>query len=171
MPGINITTPRIEQRTEQPCVFIRCHVGMGEIEPKATSLVPQVFAWLGQHDVEPKGPVFFRYNVVDMEAEMEIDVGVILHKAVKGDARVQPGTVPAGTYVTLRHTGHPDELMEATRLLLEWGDAHQVKWRKRQHGKTGEAWDARFELYEDGPDTQPDLTKWRTDLAFQVEPR
>jgi effector-binding domain-containing protein len=168
---INITTPRLEQRGEQPYVFIRSHVRMGEIEPKATSLVPQVFQWLGQHDIEPLGPVFFRYNVVDMDDVMEIDVGVILRKPVAGDARVKPGVVPAGTYATLRHTGHPDELMEATRLLLEWGDANQVRWRKRQHGKTGEAWDARFEFYLDGPDTQPDMAQWRTDLAFQVDPR
>ena len=168
---INITTPRLEERPEQPYVYIRCHVGMGEIEPKATSLVPQVFQWLAQHDVEPEGPVLFRYNVVDMESEMEIDVGVILKKPVAGDARVKAGKVPPGTYVTLRHTGHPDELMEATRLLLEWGDKNKVKWLKQQHGKTGEAWDARFEFYVDGPDTQPDMSKWRSDLAFRVESR
>jgi effector-binding domain-containing protein len=167
---IDITTPRLEQRSEQPCVYIRTHVRMGEIDPKATSLVPQVFQWLDQHDAEPQG-VFFRYNVIDMENEMEIDVGVVVKKPVTGDGRVKAGVVPAGTYVTLRHTGHPSELMEATRLLLEWGDRHKVTWRKHPHGKTGEAWDARFEFYLDVPDNQPDMSKWRTDLAMQVDPR
>jgi len=167
---VDITTPRLEQRSELPCVYIRTQVRMGEIDPKATSLVPQVFQWLDQHDVEPQG-VFFRYNVIDMENEMEIGVGVVVKKPVAGDGRVQAGVVPGGTYATLRHTGHPGELMEATRLLLEWGDQHKVTWRKRPHGKTGEAWDARFEFYLDGPDNQPDMSKWRTDLAMQVDPR
>lgn len=168
---LNITTPKLEQRAEQPCMFIRTQVRMGEIDPQVPALVPQLFEWAGSHGVAQAGPVFFRYNVVDMEGLMEIDVGMAVEKAVAGDARVQAGTIPRGTYVTLRHTGHPDELMAATKALLEWGDAERVVWCKQQHGQTGERWDARFEFYLDGPDTEPDMHQWRTDLAFRVEGR
>jgi effector-binding domain-containing protein len=168
---LNITTPRLEARPEQACVFIRTQVRMGEIDPQVTSRVPQLFDWVGTHRVQQAGPVFFRYNVVDMEGLMEIDVGMAVEQAAAGDGAVSAGIIPQGTYATLRHTGHPDELMAATGALLEWGDAKRVAWCKQQHGQTGERWDARFEFYLDGPDTEPDMHKWRTDLAFRVETR
>jgi effector-binding domain-containing protein len=167
---LNITTPRLEQRAEQPCMFIRTHVRMAEIGPQVPALVPQLFAWIGSHGVQPDGPVFFRYNVVDMEGLMEIDVGVVVKRAVAGDAQVKAGIIPGGTYLTMRHVGPPDELMEATGAFLDWGNKHQVVWCKKPRG-SAEVWDARFEFYLDGPDTQPDMAKWRTDLAFQVEAR
>ncbi|MEO8151529.1 MAG: GyrI-like domain-containing protein [Rhizobacter sp.] len=166
----NISTPRLEQRNEQPCVFIRAHVRMGEIGPQVPALVPKLFDWVGLRGVKQDGPVFFRYNVVDMDGLMEIDVGMAVKEAAAGDAQVKAGVIPGGTYLTMRHTGHPSELMEATGAFLDWGNKHSVVWRKQPRGNA-EVWDARFEFYIDGPDTQPDMTKWRTDLAFQVEAR
>jgi DNA gyrase inhibitor GyrI len=165
-----LTTPRFEQRPEQPCMFIRTEVAMGEIGTKVVPLIPQLFAWLQAHDVQPVGPMFFRYNVVDMAGLMEIDVGTIVEKPAAGDARVQAGRIAAGTYVTMRHTGHPDELMPATGYLLAWGQQHDVAWRKHSRGNA-EVWDGRYEFYLDGPDTEPDMSKWRTDLVFAAEPR
>lgn len=165
-----LTSPRFEQRAEQPCLFIRTEVRMGEIESKVVPLIPQLFGWLQAHDVPPVGPLFFRYNVIDMDGLMEIDVGTIVGKPVKDDATVQSGSIAAGSYVTMRHTGHPEELMPATAYLLAWGQQHQVAWRKQPRGKA-EAWAGRYEFYLDGPDTEPDMSKWRTDLVFMVEPR
>jgi effector-binding domain-containing protein len=164
-----LTTPRIEQRTEQPCMFIRAEVSMGEIGTKVVPLIPQLFGWLQAHDLQPAGPLFFRYNVIDMDGLMEIDVGIAVKKPAAGDAQVQAGSIPAGSYVTMRHTGHPDELMPATGYLLAWGQQHQVAWRKHPRGKA-ELWDGRFEFYLDGPDTEPDMSKWRTDLSFAIQP-
>jgi effector-binding domain-containing protein len=166
-----LTTPRFEERAEQPCMFIRTEVRMGEIESKVVPLIPQLFEWLQAHGVSPVGPLFFRYNVIDMDGQMEIDVGTLVGKPAAGDARVQSGTVPAGSYVTMRHTGHPEELMPATAYLLAWGQQHQVAWRKQARGGSAEAWDGRYEFYLDGPDTEPDMSKWRTDLVFAAEPR
>jgi len=163
-----LTTPRIEQRPAQPCMFIRVQVRMGEIEPKATQLIPRLLGWLGAQGVAQDGPVFFRYNVIDMDGLLEIDVGAAVKQAAAGDGEVRAGTIPGGRYAVMRHTGHPDELMPATAYLLAWGQQHGVAWRKQPRGKA-EAWDARFEFYLDGPDTEPDMAKWRTDLAFQVE--
>jgi effector-binding domain-containing protein len=168
---LNITTPRLEQRTEQHCLFIRTHVRMDQIGPQVPPLVPVLLDWMASHGVKEAGPVFFRYNVVDMEGPMEIDVGVAVDQPVAGDHTVKPGSIPAGTYATLRHIGHPDELMPATAALLDWGNERHVAWCKRPHGPTGEAWNGRFEFYLNGPDTEPDMAKWCTDLAFQVEAR
>jgi len=165
-----LTTPRLEKRTEQPCMFIRSEVRMGEIGSTLPPLVPQVLGWLASHRLQQAGPVFFRYNVIDMAGLMEIDVGAAVKETAAGDGRVLAGVIPAGTYVTMRHTGHPDELMPATAYLLAWGQQHGIAWRKQPRGQA-EVWDARFEFYIDGPDTEPDMSKWRTDLSFQAEPR
>lgn len=164
-----LTTPRIEQRTEQPCMFIRSEVPMDEIGEKLPPLIGELFGWLNAHDVQPAGPPFFRYNVIDMAGLMEIDVGIAVRMPAGGDARVRAGAIPAGPYATMQHTGHPDELMPVTGYLLAWGMQQKLRWRMHTRG-TSQVWDARFEFYLDGPDTEPDMSKWRTDLAFAIEP-
>ncbi len=100
-----------------------------------------------------------------MSGEMEVSAGVPTATPVAGDDEVEPGTIAAGRYVTAIHTGHPDELVEATRQLLEWAASHDVTWAMHRE-LDGEHWDGRFEFYFDSPDDKPDMTKWRTELAF-----
>ncbi len=61
--------------------------------------------------------------------------------------------------------------MQATADLLTWADEHGIEWDKQQHGATGESWKSRVEIYYDGPDGDPDMNKWETELAFKVADR
>ncbi len=75
----------------------------------------EVFAWLGGRGAAPAGAPFWKYNVIDMAAKLEIEAGVPVAAAVAGDDRVVSGVLPAGRYATLTHVGHPSELMAATK--------------------------------------------------------
>jgi DNA gyrase inhibitor GyrI len=102
-----------------------------------------------------------------MERELEVEVGVPVASSVDGDDRVLAGVIPGGRYGSLVHTGHPSELMDATRVLLEWADKEGLAW---DHVETadGDRWTARLELYETDPDDEPDMSKWVTQLAFRL---
>lgn len=158
-------TPKIVELADQPYVGIRTNVAMMQIGEKVPPLLGEVFGWLGSRGVAPAGPPFFKYNVIDMAGEMEMEVGVPVANAVAGDDRVMAGVLPAGRYVTMRHVGHPDGLMEATARLLAWGRQQGVKWDATDDQRR---WGARIESYQDDPDEQPDMSKWRTDLRFRL---
>jgi effector-binding domain-containing protein len=77
------------------------------------------------------------------------------------------GVLPAGRHATLRHVGHPSTLIAATAGLLDWAAAKGLKW-DMVPSAAGERWGARLEIYLTDPKTEPDMTKWVTDLAFRL---
>lgn len=161
------TEPEIAQRPAQPYAAIRAQVTMQTIGNVLPGLHPQVFAWLGERGIEPAGAPFWKYNVIDMERGLEVEVGVPVAAAVTGDDRVLAGVLPSGRYATLRHTGHPDELLGATASLLEWAANRNLTWDVR-HDQDEERWAARLEIYETDPAVEPDMSKWTTQLAFRL---
>ena len=140
---------------------------MRDIGTVLPGLHPQVFTWLGQRGVVPAGPPFWKYNVIDMERGLEVEVGVPVATSVDGDDRVLAGVLPAGRYATLRYTGHPDGLMGATRSLLEWASRENLTWDCADTAD-GERWAARLEIYETDPRAEPDMSRWTTQLAFRL---
>jgi effector-binding domain-containing protein len=162
-----LSAPEVEQRGEQPYVAIRTKAAMDEIGQVAGPLIGEVFGWLGRHGVEPAGPPLFRYLAIDMERELELDVGVPVAQGVPADERVRARSLPAGTYVTAVYTGPYDGLRDATGELLAWADQNGVVWESEPTAD-GEAWGARVEFYLTNPDEEPDVSKWETLLAFQA---
>jgi effector-binding domain-containing protein len=162
-----ITKPEVVERQAQPYVAIRAHVTMQTIGVILPELHPQVFAWLGKRDVPPAGHPFWKYNVIDMDRDMEVEVGVPVPGTMDGDDRVLAGVLPAGRYATLRYTGHPDGLLGATKSLREWAEQQNLTW-DLEHTEDGERWAARLEIYETDPAVEPDMSKWTTQLAFRL---
>ena len=158
---INITEPKLVERSEQHYVAIRKLVTMAEIGPTLPRLSDDVFAWLAEKGIQPSGAVFWRYNVVEMDKKLEIDVAVPVASAVKGDGQIIADVLPAGRYATMLHTGHPAELEEATANLLAWAEKNSIQWKMN-----GERWGGRVEWYYSDPAVEPDVTKWETELAF-----
>lgn len=160
--------PVVQERPAQQYVGITSTVLMRELGERLPPIAPQLFRWLAAQGIEPAGPVFWKYNVIDMAAELEVEVGVPVVGLVPGDDRVRPGVLPGGQYVVARHVGHPDGLEAATGELLDWAQARGLTWDTTEvDGKT--RWGARLEEYLNGPDDQPDMDKWETDLVFRLK--
>jgi effector-binding domain-containing protein len=162
-----LTEPEVITRDAQPYVAIRASVTMQTIGTILPELHPQVFAWLGERGIPPAGAPFWKYNVIDMERAMEVEVGAPVAAAVDGDGQVLAGVLPAGRYATLRYTGHPDGLFGATVALLDWAKQQNLTFDVSQT-EDGDRWAARLEIYETDPAIEPDMTKWTTQLAFRL---
>ncbi len=162
-----LTEPRITDRAEQPYAAIKASVTMENIGTVLPGLHPEVFRWLGARGVEPAGAPFWKYDVIDMERQLVVEVGVPVATPLQGDDQVLADVLPAGRYATATHTGHPSGLMEATATLLAWAADKGLTWDKSPSDE-GEVWGARLEVYETDPDVEPDLDKWETELAFRL---
>src|SRR3984957_12206009 len=114
-----MSAPEIVTPAEQPYVAIRGNVTMAGIGPFAVR-AGGVFGWVGARGLAPPGPPCLKYNVIDMMRQLEIDNGVPVGAPVDGDGDVIAGAIPPGRYATVSHTGHPSELMGATKALLDW---------------------------------------------------
>ena len=158
--------PRIETRAEQPYVAVRARVTMAGIGGLGARL-GEVFAWLGARGLAPAGAPFFRYNVIDMARELEIDAGVPVPPGVAGDDGVVSSILPAGRYATVTHVGPPSELAAATKALLDWAAGQGLRWDMTTDD-SGERWGSRLEIYLTDPGQEPDMSKWQTQLAFRL---
>lgn len=161
------TEPEIVQRAEQPYMAIKASVTLETIGTVLSQLHPEMFAWLDAHGARPVGAPFSKYNVIDMQRGMEVEVGVPVAEAVVGDQRVLPGVLPAGNYAGILYTGHPSGLMDATAALLDWAAKRALAWDVSDTPQ-GQRWGCRLEIYDTDPREEPDLDKWETRLLFRL---
>ncbi|HEY8471782.1 MAG TPA: GyrI-like domain-containing protein [Natronosporangium sp.] len=158
-------TPEIVELPDQPYVGIGADVAMNELGGKLPPLLGELFGWLAARQLAPAGAPFFKYNTVDMDRELEVEVGIPVAAPVAGDDVVSAGVLPAGRYAQLFYIGHPDGLLEATRTLLAWGEQQGVRWDVEGEPQR---WRARLEYYHTDPAEQPDMNQWRTELRFRL---
>ncbi len=162
--------PTIIERPAQAYVGITRTITMTTFAEIADRM-PGVFGWLAQHGVAPAGPPFFRYLVIDMEHELVVEAGVPVAGPVveNGDpgGDVQAGTLPAGRYLTVVHTGHPDELLDVTTAFLAWADDHGLAFDV-EPSPSGDLWGCRLELLLTNPGEVPDMHDWQTQLLFEL---
>ncbi len=156
--------PVVVERSAQPYVAIRALVTMQTIGTVLPGLHPDVRSWLQERGEEPAGDPFFKFNVIDMERQLEVEVGWPVSTQMTGEGGVLAGVLPAGRYATVLYTGHPDGLIDATRALLEWAAKEDLQWDVTETAD-GDRWGARLEIYtSDGPD----MNEWETELAFKL---
>src|SRR5262245_397589 len=166
MTSERTTEPTIVERAAQPYVGIVNRVTMATI-PEAADRLREVFGFLGERGIEPVDAPFLKFNVIDMERELEIEAGIPIATPVEGEGDVAPGTLPAGRYASVTHVGHPDELLQVTGDLLAWAERQGLRFA--HHGTAeGDAWECRLEVYSTDPMVEPDMNKWEQTLLFKL---
>lgn len=160
-----ITTPKVEQRAEQQYVGIRSRVPMSDLGRFIPQSLDQVFPWLGTQGIEPDGPPFIRYHVIDMAGLMDVEVGVPVAGAVQGDDQIKPGVIPAGRYASLIYTGIDG--IPANGVLLDWGKQQGLTW-DQWDDPHGDAFRSRVEFFLTEPDEEPDQGKWETEVMIKL---
>jgi effector-binding domain-containing protein len=158
--------PSVIERAPQPYVSVPRTVTMATIS-RAADDIPGLFACLAERGTEPAGPPFLRYNVIDMDRELQLEAGVPVAAPVAGDDRVRAGVLPGGRYAAVTHLGPFDQLVPAVRRLLDWAHGQGLTWDK-QDTPDGERWGCRLEIYPVNPAEQPDPAKWETELVFRL---
>ena len=157
------TEPKIDERTEQPYLGIRSVTPWQQLPTVIPQFIGQVFGFLDQHGIQPRGAPFIRYHVINMESSLDIEIGVPIEEAAPGNGRIKPSTLPAGRYVSLVHIGPYDQLMQANATLLDWAKNNGLALDQRPTPK-GDAFGARYESYLSRPDEKPE----RTEVAIRL---
>ena len=155
----------VQERAEQPYLGLTTSVTMGNFSPVIDGTA-EIFGRLAERGVEPAGPPFFRYKVIDMERELVVEAGVPVAEPLLVDG-LDADVLPSGRYVVTTFTGHPDRLITVTADLLRWADSQGLAF-EQHNGPQGEVWGCRLEIYETDPEVEPDMNRWTTVLAFRL---
>jgi effector-binding domain-containing protein len=157
--------PQVTQCAAQPYVAVPFTVTMATFPQAADAGFPELFAWLGEHGVAPSGPPFIRYRVIDMDAELEIEIGAPVVAALPGSGRIQAGELPGGRYATLVHTGPYSGLIDANAALQEWARDQGISLESSNNGRH---FRGRVEFYPTDPREEPDSAKWQVEIAYLI---
>jgi effector-binding domain-containing protein len=157
--------PQIQARAAQHYAAIPMTVTMDSISGAVDQAFPELFGWLAGHGIAAGGPPFIRYLVIDMAAELEIELAMPVGAPVAGNDRVRPGVLPEGRYAVLRHTGPYDGLLASNTALHQWAREHGVRFDTWDTAN-GTAWRSRAEHYLTDPSKEPDPAKWEVDVAY-----
>ncbi|MCX6048560.1 MAG: GyrI-like domain-containing protein [Chloroflexi bacterium] len=160
------TEPKLADRNEQPYMGIRTQVPMQEFPRVIPQLLDEVFAWLGQQGVAVAGAPLMRFHVINMAADMDIELGVPVGQALPGDGRVAPNVLPAGCYASLIYTGVKNGF-EGNKALLAWATEKGLVW-DTYPSEQGDGFGARYESFLTSPDEEPDPAKWQTEVAIRL---
>jgi effector-binding domain-containing protein len=156
---------QIELRPARPYAAIPVRVTMDGLSGAVDEAFPELFGWLAAQGIPAAGPPFIRYLVIDMAAELQIELAVPVSADISGAERIQPGVLPAGRYVTLRHTGPYDGLVASNAALQQWARQQGITF-DTWDAPEGTAWRARVEHYLTNPAAEPDPAKWEVDVAY-----
>lgn len=160
---VRLSTPKVVQRDARSYLGIHA---MATVHETVQVLIAEV---LGRPDVvaAATGAPLVRYDVIDMERELAIQVGVPVGPGTPGDDRVVAGVLPAGRYLAATHTGPYRDLEEATGAFRAWASGHGYVFDVRP-GDGGEVWGCRLEHYPTDPAKEPDPNRWETVLEFRL---
>jgi effector-binding domain-containing protein len=88
------------------------------------TLLTELRRWVQTPGIADEGPYFLRYHVIDMNHQMDIEVGYVVSQQLPGDDRVIPGSLPAGTYASLTYSRYG---MRGNNTLLAWAKTHGLR--------------------------------------------
>jgi effector-binding domain-containing protein len=159
-----ISGPKIDERTEQPYMGIRTRTPMLGMSKVVNQLFKEMNNWTRKHNVKPARSPFLRFYVIDMEGEMDIEVGIPVETPMENDGWVTAGMLPAGRYASLIYTGSG---LAGNKTLVEWAKANQIAW-DRWDDENGDAFRARYESYLTDPKIEPRKTKWNVEVAIKL---
>lgn len=157
--------PRIEERAARHYAGIQATVPMDGISAAVDQAFPELFGRLASTGTAPAGPPFIRFLVIDMEALLQLELGVPVAEPMPEAGRIRPGILPAGRYAVLRHIGTYDGLIDANAALQRWAADHDLEFDMKDTPE-GSAWGSRLEEYITDPSREPDPANWETDVAY-----
>jgi effector-binding domain-containing protein len=156
--------PRIENRPEKRYMGIRVVTPFAGMFAVVDKLSKELYGWFKAQGIEPDGPAFLRYHVIDMEGEMDIEFGIQMTKPLPDDDQVKPGVIPAGRYACLIYRGSG---MRGNKALINWAKSNGIAW-DRWDDPRGDGFRCRCETYLTDPRVEHRKTRWDIDLAIKL---
>ena len=135
---------------------IREVVDISTISTKMGEFFGELFAFFGRKGIQPAGPPFAIYHGFSPpQVDMESAVPVLA--PVEGEGRVSAGKLPSGKALRAMHIGPYDRLHETYNFMTAYAKEKDLELSPLI-----------WEYYLTDPNTEPDPSKWRTEIYLQV---
>jgi effector-binding domain-containing protein len=151
-------TPAIEIREvpERQVAFGAATCAHAEIGPTLMTLLPRAYAHVQGSGAAPDGPPFCRYTDW-RESDCDLEGGCAFTGDVAPGDGVQIGSIGGGRALFALHVGPYDQLSNTHGAL----HSHLAEQGLEMTG-------APYEIYITDPETEPDASKWETEVYWPI---
>ncbi|MBN9400812.1 MAG: GyrI-like domain-containing protein ['Candidatus Kapabacteria' thiocyanatum] len=147
-----LTEPTIVETSAQASAVIRLTIPRSEIQNSMGPAFQELMGTIAAQGIAPTGAAYSHHFRFDPDV-FDFEVGVPVSAPVQASGRVVPGELPAATVARTYYQGPYEGLGPAWGEFGEWLASHGYDTQQ-----------SLWESYVEGPGTQPDPTKWRTEL-------
>jgi effector-binding domain-containing protein len=148
-----IDAPRITRLQATPTAVVRLTIPREKMPEVMGPAIEEIMSTIAAQSVEPAGAVFAHHFAMDPKT-FDFEVGVPVAQPITAAGRVEPGERPDVRVAQTIYHGPYQGLPGA------WGKFHA--WiEENGHDFAPDIW----ETYVDGPHSNPDPAKWRTELS------
>lgn len=159
------TKPKIEHLPEKTYMGIRIQTPYAGMRKDIDKIQKELESWFKKNDIQASEPPFLRYHCIDMKGEMDMEYGIPVNAALKGEGRIKVGTIPAGRYVSIIYSGGG---YQGNKTLVDWIKKNNMPVDRWDSDK-GDNFAARYEQFLTDPKIEPRKTKWQILLAFKLK--
>ena len=165
--SVVLTQPKLEQRKKMFTIGIRKKIPSKTIASTIPKLMNQTKKWLLDHQVSSWGKPFFRFYMINMGTEYDLEVGYLISNPIAGDETVKGNEIPAGTYGVLQYKGK-NRGYQGNKALIEWAKALHIEW-DRWDSPDGDNFQCRYEVYLSNIENEPDHRNWVKEVCIKVK--
>lgn len=156
---------KIYTREETPTIGIRIVTPFAGMFAQVDKIRKELTQWLKEQEIKTKGYGYLRYYVIDMSGDMDVEYGFCVEAPVIGNGRIQPGSLPAGRYVSLIYSGGGYQGNKALVEHVRDNNLPVDRWDTPE----GDNFRCRFEMYLTDPKVEHHKTKWDIEVAFKLK--
>lgn len=151
-----IDTPKQLQTKELLAAVIPFKIKREEMMTVFGPAVEELVKVLKEQGIAPQGAIFCHHLKME-PGRFDFEMGFVVDRAVKPAGRVVPSKLPGTKVMRTIYRGGYEGLPGA------WGEFDA--WMKKEGVTQGpDLW----ELYDKGPQTSPDPSKWETELTRPI---
>jgi effector-binding domain-containing protein len=166
---MTLTLPELVARESSPYVAVPAALTMDSIAAASSGGFRSVFERLAARGVEPVGPPFLRYLVIDMAGTLQVEFCAPTAALLEAGEDLRSGVLPAGTYGRVQYRGPYEHLYDVNAALIGWAKERGVRWDVAEE-PDGDHFGCRLEIYVTDPTEVPDPADWVTEVAIRVAP-
>jgi effector-binding domain-containing protein len=159
-----IAEPKIDTRPDQAYLGIRTIAPFKGMFKVVEQISKEMNTWVKEQGIQPAGPPFLRYHVIDMRGKMDISYGIPVSAAISGNGKVNVDVLVAGRYASLIFSGGG---IAGNKALIEWVHGNGLEF-DRWDTEQGDSFRCRYERFLTDPKIEPRKSRWQIEVAIKL---
>ena len=157
----------LEERGALAYVAFPMTLDVSELSHRVQEGYRELDLYLGERELEERGPAIIRYRRGSEVGSMDIEVGWLMERVPLASEPFMLGILPAGRYVVAWHDGPYSRIGDTTREAIRWAATQAARFDITPD-PAGDLWACWYEIYLAEPMFGPEGPAGSVEVCLKV---